>query len=225
VFLATGKHDLRGAARPLLHRAELVGLKTYLALSPEQMRELAGTVELVLFPGGYAGLMPVEADRAVLCWLMPRAFLRRLGPWPAALQWVLAACPHLARRLVAAVPLRERPVAVAGTPYGFLHRAHDDGGLFRLGDQAAVIPSLAGDGVAIALRSGQLAAAAWLAGETAAGTYHLGLRRMLWRPVRLAGLAHRVVRNLPMQGWAVSACRRCPALLGLFASATRVASG
>jgi flavin-dependent dehydrogenase len=41
-------------------------------------------------------------------------------------------------------------------------------GRFRVGDQAAVIASLAGDGIAIALTSGRAAAHAWLAGGPAA---------------------------------------------------------
>jgi menaquinone-9 beta-reductase len=223
VFLGTGKHDLRGAARPW-RGAELVGLKTYLALAAEQARALAGAVELVLFPGGYAGLMPVEAGRVVLCWLMPRAVLRRLDAWPAALEWLLGVCPHLAQRLAGSVPLLAKPVAVAGIPYGFVHRG-GDGGLFRLGDQAGVIPSLAGDGVAIALTSGRLAAEAWLSGEGLAVGYHRRLRRKLERPVRLAGAAHQLVRSAAMQSWAVAVCRRWPGLLASLATATRIGDG
>ncbi len=225
VFLGTGKHDLRGATRPRFG-AELVGLKTYLALLPEQAQALAGTVELVLFPDGYAGLMPVESGRAVLCWLMPRTLLRRLGAWPAAFEWVVAACPHLARRLGGAGSLLERPVAVAGIPYGFVHRGGGDDRLFRLGDQAGVIPSLAGDGVAIALRSGRMAAEAWLVGGgRGAGVYHCLLRREVRRPIQLAGLVHGVLRGQTAQPWAVAACRRWPGLLGWIARATRVGEG
>ena len=220
VFLGTGKHDLRGVARPRVG-AQVVGLKTYLALEPEQGRALAGTVELVLFPGGYAGLMPVERGRTVLCWLMPRALLRRLDAWPAALEWLLGACPHVARRLAGSELLLARPVAVAGIPYGFLHRG-GDGGVFRLGDQAGVIPSVAGDGVGIALLSGRLAAEAWLRGEGSAAAYHWRLRRRLRRAVRAAGVAHRAVRNAALQSWAVQACRIWPGLLGCLASATRI---
>jgi len=220
VFLGTGKHDLRGVARPG-GGAELIGLKTYLVLSPEQDWALAETVELVLFPGGYAGLMPVERGRTVLCWLMPRAVLRGLGVWPAALEWLLGACPHLARRLAGSVSLLARPVAVAGIPYGFLHRG-GEGGVFRLGDQAGVIPSLAGDGVAIALLSGRLAAEAWLGGEGSAAGYHWRLRRRLRPAVRVAGVAHRVMRSGAFQSWAVQACRQWPGLLTGLASATRI---
>ncbi len=45
----------------------------------------------------------------------------------------------------------------AGLPYGYIHAAESDEspGLFRVGDQAAVIPSLTG-GVALALSVGRL---------------------------------------------------------------------
>jgi menaquinone-9 beta-reductase len=222
VFLATGKHDLRGATRPW-RGEELVALKTYLVLTGEQACELSGTVELALFAGGYAGLMPVEAGRAVLCWLMPRTLLRRLGVWPAALEWLLATCPHLARRLAGSVSLLARPLAVAGIPYGYLHRG-DDQGMFRLGDQAGVIPSVAGDGVAIALASGRLAADAWLAGGDAATAYHRRLRKRLRRPVLLAGMAHNLIRSPGMQAWAITACRQWPWLLAWFATGTRISA-
>ena len=59
-----------------------------------------------------------------------------------------------------------RPASIARVPYGYFcadHAAAD--GLYRVGDQAAVIPSFTGEGVAIALRSARLAAAAVLAGD------------------------------------------------------------
>ena len=47
-------------------------------------------------------------------------------------------------------------------------RRRDPPGLFRLGDQAAVIASFTGDGVALALASGSLAARTWIAGSGSA---------------------------------------------------------
>ena len=54
IFLATGKHDLRGLARPG-RTGGPIGLKNYFVLAPAQHAALAGHVELVMFPGGYAG--------------------------------------------------------------------------------------------------------------------------------------------------------------------------
>jgi hypothetical protein len=53
---------------------------------------------------------------------------------------------HLAGRLAGSESVLARPVTVAGIPYGFVHRGGDDGGLFRLGDQAGVIPRSLGMG-------------------------------------------------------------------------------
>src|SRR3546814_3649874 len=87
--------------------------------------------------------------------------------------------PLLRERLEGAEPLLTRPLAVARIPYGFLHTPGSaDGGVYRLGDQAAVIPSFSGDGMAIALHSGIAAADSFLAGSAAAD-YHMRLRRRL----------------------------------------------
>ena len=57
-----------------------------------------------------------------------------------------------------AEPLLARPLTISGVPYGFLAPPRPDDPVFRLGDQAAVIPSFCGDGMAIALHSAVLAA-------------------------------------------------------------------
>jgi len=131
-----------------------------------------------------------------------------------------------ARRLAAAIPFTARPLAVAGVPYGHLHAPGPGAapGLFRLGDQAAVIPSLAGDGVAIALASAALAARAVLAGEPAEA-YHRRLRAALDRPMRAAMLAHRAAGARRTQDWLVRACRLWPGLIGFTATRTRCYAG
>jgi flavin-dependent dehydrogenase len=226
VLLATGKHDLRGAARPARGHGA-VGLKTYLALAPDQAAQLGDAVELVLLPGGYAGLQRIEDGRTVLCVMLSRQAARTVSAsWDALRGRLAAEAPHLARRLAAAIPFAARPLAVAGVPYGHLHAPEPGAapGLFRLGDQAAVIPSLAGDGVAIALASAALAARAVLAGEPAEA-YHRRLRAALDRPMRAAMLAHRAARARGAQDWLVRACRLWPGLIGFTATRTRCYAG
>ena len=84
VFLATGKHDLRGAARTA-EVEKLVGLKLHLRLAPAQAALLAGVVELHLLRGGYAGLQPVEEGIANLCAIAPAARFGAAGRSAAAL--------------------------------------------------------------------------------------------------------------------------------------------
>lgn len=186
VFLASGKHDLHGLPRPA-GGGNPVGLKMYLRLNPRQTEALSGAVELVLFRGGYAGLQRIEGGRAVLCLLLADG--HRAADWQGLLVELSLQAPHLAMRLEGATPLLDRPLAIARIPYGFLHRsrAADHDGLFRVGDQAAVIPSLTGDGVSIAMRSAVRAAEAWMGGAGAT-EYHRRLRAMLWPRMRVATL-------------------------------------
>ena len=205
VFVATGKHDLRGCARPRVRR--MVGFKMYVQLAPEQAEALGGGVEIVLLAGGYAGLQQVEDGRAVLCWLT------RGGDAAACLRH-----PWIARRLRGAVVLTERPFSVAGMPYGFVA---EPGRWFRLGDQGAVIPSFAGAGVAIALLSGVGAAGCLLHGDDPAVFQRLCAR---WArgPVRRAVMLHRLLSSSGWGGSAVGACRAWPGVMAVAARLTRV---
>ena len=220
-LLATGKHDLRGARRTLRRQPEdLVGLKMPLALAPSQAAELSGHVEMLLFEKGqYAGLQMVENGRANLC-LLVRAG-RATGDWAALIDGLAQDSPHLARRLGGARALLDRPLAVARIPYGFVHRATaaDPPHLYRLGDQAGVIPSLCGDGMAIALHSAFAAADCVLHGQDAAA-YHRRIRRDIAAQIGRADLLHRCVRAAPAA--AVVGARAWPALVGLAARVTRV---
>lgn len=218
VFLATGKHDVRDAARPHGQR-DAIGMKMYFALAPDAAKALEGTIELTLFPGGYAGMQRVEAGQTVLCIAVERgAFQTYGGGWSALIAAIERTTPRFTKMLAGARALLPRPLAVAGIPYGYQAPA---GGLFRLGDQAAVIPSLTGDGIAIALHSGQQAAEAWL-GALDAATYQRALARSLAPQMRLASLLHRAGMSGLTQAAAIPLVRLFPSLLRHAASRTRV---
>src|SRR5260370_14403331 len=67
VFLATGKHDLRGWPRSQGVQSDLVGFKLHWRLAPAQTAALRNAMDLFLFRGGYGGLALVENDFANLC--------------------------------------------------------------------------------------------------------------------------------------------------------------
>lgn len=190
VFLATGKHDLRGWERGSGEQANLVGFKLHWRLETEQIQELRGFMELFLFPGGYGGISLVENDSANLCLVVLRKTLRKLGGWTELLTAILDDNPMLRQRLQGAKPLWERPLAISSIPYGYLV----DGvtSLWRVGDQAAVIPSFTGDGMSIALHSGSMAAEMYLAGVSA-DEYHHRLHAQLHRGMTLGTLLSRVM--------------------------------
>ena len=222
VFLATGKHDLRGARRKLGEAPEnLVGLKMYFRLTPVQQADLSGYVEMVLFSGGYAGLQLIEGGVANLCLLIERAQFRAAGgDWPGVRHLLEWACPHLAQRLAGATEMLDRPLSIFRVPYGYVHAPGpaDWPGLFRLGDQMGVIPSFCGDGISIALHSAFTAVSAYRG--DGADAYHPRMQRELMGQIGRAAWLYRAGRARP--GLAVAAARAWPGALRWIARLTRV---
>lgn len=222
LLLATGKHDLRGSPRtPGAEPEALVGYKMYYTLKPAQTTALRGYVEIILFDGGYAGLQMIEGGAANLCLLVHRRRLDAAGGWPALLDALCRDSEHLAARLRGATPLLERPLTIFRVPYGYVHSAAGAGGVFRLGDQAAVIPSFCGDGMSIALHSAHRAAQVLRAGGDA-DAYHAQMRCDVGAPVRLAFGLYRATRSAVARTAMVAACRRWPGLMRAVATRTRV---
>ncbi|AEU34519.1 NAD(P)/FAD-dependent oxidoreductase [Granulicella mallensis] len=222
-FLATGKHDLRERPRPAGKQGDLIAFKMYWRLAPAQAALLEGHVELNLYRSGYAGLQPVEEGAANLCCLIRREEYLRIGArWEKLLIAMQEDCPHLRQRLQGAEPLLAKPVAVAAIPYGFV-REHSDG-VWALGDQAAVIPSFTGDGMSIALHSGQLAAAMYLRGETAE-SFQPRLQGELSRQVSLATALSQAMVSQRRRMLVEAAVRLWPGVLRQVAVRTRIRPG
>jgi menaquinone-9 beta-reductase len=220
IFLATGKHDLKDWRRRPGPHPDCLAFKAYWRLRPDQAKELARHVELILFNGGYAGLEEVEGGRANLCLIVRKdAYAARYGSWDALLNAIRSQCAHLEERLAGAVCLMEKPLAIAGLPYG--HVARESGGVWRLGDQAAAIPSFSGDGMSIALHSANLAARAYLRGDNAEA-YQRSLARDLSGQVWRATLISRMLVSGAGQTLAMACARAAPLVLPMSASATRI---
>jgi flavin-dependent dehydrogenase len=218
VFLANGKHDLRGHDRGEAAQGDLVGFKMHWRLAPAQTVALRDAMDLFLFTGGYGGLSLIEQQHANFCLVVKRSRLRKLGGWDALLASMLAEVPHLALRLDGAQQLWDRPLAVSSIPYGYLAgRA----GLWCVGDQAAVIPSFTGDGMSIALHSASLAARMFLAGESS-DQYHLTLRSHLRRNMRFATTLSKLMVSSAGRALAPLALSLLPASIRWIADATRI---
>jgi flavin-dependent dehydrogenase len=224
IILASGKHDVRGAGRESADADwGMVGFKAYFELEPAQRRALEGAVEIVMFEGGYAGLQLVEDGRANLCLLVREAHFAAAGrTWPDLYARLMTE-PHLARRFAGAQASEPRPLAIARLPFGFLRRGSAGPGVYPVGDQAAVIPSFTGDGMAIALHSARLAARAAAAGA-GPDRYLAQLRADLARPIGLAGWLQRRAETWPGRAATVAAFAAFPPLMAHLARATRVPS-
>ena len=223
LFLATGKHDVRGFGRPKPAGDAPMGLRIRLAPHPRLRQLLEHAIELHLFEGGYAGLLLQEDDSANLCMALRKSRFAEAGGDAATLLRQLGdAHPQLGERLGF---LSETPStdAIAAVPYGWRTDA-TEAGLFRLGDQAAVIPSLAGEGMGIAIASGTAAAAAFLAGGAAAAPdYQRRFAARTRRPVAVAGMLWHQGERPVMARLAIPLLNAVPALAGLAARMTRIA--
>lgn len=218
VFLATGKHDLACHRRPRGAQNHLIAFKMYFHLTPAQQRALHGWVELFLYPGGYAGLQLTESDEANLCLLVERKTFAACGSqWPALLAHLLRSCDALAERLQDALPLLAKPLAISSIPYGLLMKRAQPG-LWRLGDQAVVIPSFSGDGMSIALHSAHLATGMYLGGDSSVD-FARSLSGHLRGSVQLATVLSRMMIAAPALA---QATRLWPPVLGYLATHTRI---
>nr|WP_253201128.1 FAD-dependent monooxygenase [Sphingomonas quercus] len=216
LFLATGKHELRGLARPRAGGDPVLGLRLRLAAAPGLARLLAETIELHLFDRGYAGLVLQEDGSANLCLAVHRSRLDAAGGRPEALIDALGReSPRLGERLGAGA---SGPVqAVANIPYGWRAEAAPPG-LYRLGDQAAVIPSLAGEGIGIALASAAHAVAACVR----RAPFQPPFARAAARPLRIAGMIRDIAERPGLAGPALALLGAAPWLLGPAMRLTRI---
>lgn len=221
LFLATGKHELRGLARPLPESGEepAAGLRTTIEPTARVSRALDGTIELHLFDGGYAGLLLQENGRANLCLSVARARLAGAGGIPALIEEIAAEAPRLGESLAGAA---DDWIAVAGVPYGW-RAGSTVPGVFRLGDQGAVIASLAGDGIAMALSSGRSAAQAWLqGGGEAAAVWQRRFAGRAALPVAVAERLRAAAERPQPRAALMAALDYAPSLAGLAARLTRI---
>ncbi len=217
--LATGKHGIRQFPRPA---SNLVGFKLQIRVTPSALRLLDDIVQLVMFDGGYIGACIVEDELVTICWVMERRVIQRMETgWPAQASKLSQQSELLGDLFAGAQPVWEKPVAVAGIPYGYLRRQTISPNVFPLGDQLAVIPSFTGDGMAIALHSGIAAAQAVLAGQSAVTFQARALRRLRLQ-FRWAGTVNLLFEKRMIQRPGIAIAARVPGLVTWIARSTRL---
>jgi flavin-dependent dehydrogenase len=222
-FLATGKHDLRGWKRPPGRQNDLIAFKLHLRIVAAQISALDSRVELFLFPGGYAGIELVENGLLNLCLVIRNGHFARLGSgWDALLSMLRAKFLRLHHVLAGAEACWDRPLAIASIPYGLVQSRAD--GPWCLGDQAAVIPSFSGDGIAIALHSARMAADYYLSGRSNS-EFQSDLARDVMGQVRRATLLSRLLVQPAGQVAAMALGQMAPSLVRQIGRGTRIPRG
>ncbi len=220
IFLASGKHDVRGLARPRQDTDPALGLRIRIPPDPRLGVLIGDAIELHLFDRGYVGLVLQEDGSANLCLAVRKSRLAEAGGQPGQLLKQIGNGTPLGDRLAFADVMA--PDAIAAVPYGWRTGATLPG-LFRLGDQAAVIPSLAGEGIGIAIASGIAAADAYIRGGAAAAVdYQRTFAGRTRRPVTIANALWHAAERPPLARLAMPVVAGFPGLANLAATLTRI---
>ena len=156
LFWATGKTENKKVIERRVSEYEVLAFKRHLKLNAKNTEQLKGKVELFVFEEGYGGLSLVEGDLANFCFVLRKDIARDLNKWGEILDVFERQSERLKELLEDSEALWERPVTTPLIPYG--HILPEARSFYVLGDQFAVIPSLTGDGMAMALKSAGQAA-------------------------------------------------------------------
>lgn len=126
---------------------------------------MGNSIEMYGFPGGYCGISPVEDGLANICWIAhEKALAEAGGSVQGMLQSALTKNSILAERLETMRPAGKF-TGVSRVALGA--RGTFAGDICLIGDAAGMIAPLCGDGMAMALRSAEIASGA--AGDFLAG--------------------------------------------------------
>ncbi|MBQ4898035.1 NAD(P)/FAD-dependent oxidoreductase [Paenibacillus sp. Marseille-P2973] len=129
-----------------------IGVKTHYA-----GLRMGPVIEMYFFQGGYLGLCPVDDGRVNAAALLNRSEFGKTGKSVMSiLEAAIQRNRRLAERLATAVPVPDSQAAIA--PVYLQYKPSPWNGLPRIGDAAATIAPLCGDGMSMALRSAALCA-------------------------------------------------------------------
>jgi flavin-dependent dehydrogenase len=219
LVLATGKQGLRCVRDG--RDTSLVGLKMHLRLPQPRNVMLERRVDLFMLDRSYVGLELVEDGVANLCLVMTRGLAQRIGPgWPALRAHLAAASSQLAEYLTAAEPQFDKPLAVVCPAGGHLDDESEPEA-YRVGDRLAHIPPFTGDGLAIAVTSGVLAARHIVHGQPPSA-YLAAARALTGRPIRLAGIVSGLAANRAGRALIIGGASLVPGLVAAVVRGTRL---
>jgi flavin-dependent dehydrogenase len=229
VFGAYGRRGVldRTLERPFLQeKAPLVAFKAHYDAT-RLAGALDGAIEVHTFPGGYCGLARVETGAVNACWIAQTTALNEAGGGPEAMvAHSLSQNTALAGRMAAMERVSETFEATSQVT--LRTKGCFAGGVCMVGDTAGMIAPLCGDGMAMALRASELAAApalAFLDGRQSADgfrqSYERAWRRAFSTRLRLGRFAHRSGLRPARAAAVVRAFRWMPPLGRWFIRKTR----
>jgi flavin-dependent dehydrogenase len=183
-------------------------------------RRLPGRIELHGFTGGYCGMSEIEDGKTNICLLVRESVFRQAGNGSITsfVEWMQVQNPRLGRWLAAARPAMPHWLSISQVP--FVDKQVVESDILMTGDAAGLIAPLAGDGMAMAIQGGKLAAehvTEFLSGQRNADELRMGyaadwqrefsarlrlgraLQTIMMKPGWLA-VGLRLTRNAPFLG-------------------------
>lgn len=190
--------------------------------------ELPSVVELHAFPGGYCGLSQIEAGRVNVCWIGHDQRMQAAAG-SGERNSVLFQNPTLAERLEAMECISSASQSLSQITFELKGKFDQD--VWMIGDTAGMIAPLCGDGMAMALRSAELAvpmASAFLQGtleiEILKHQYMSAWNNEFRTRLQLGRLMHYGFIYPTVARVGVQLCHQIPALGNALIRATRGAS-
>lgn len=154
--LVIAAHGKRSAIDRVLARSFMARPQPFMALKAHfHGPPLGDEIDLHGFAGGYCGVSDIEDGKANVCLLVDQGVFGRCAGPPAFIAWLARQNPALGAWLARAEPVGGEWQSIAQVSFETKEPvAHD---IVMVGDAAGLIAPLAGDGMAMALSSGQLA--------------------------------------------------------------------
>lgn len=156
-----GAHGKRSNVDRVLERRFLNEKQPFIALKNHFYGPpLRDRIELHGFSGGYCGMSEVEGGLTNVCLLAHQRALEEACGEPIAdltvfVNWMQEQNPYLGEWLSQATPVRTHWLSIAQVPFVTKGTVVND--VLMVGDAARLIVPLAGDGIAMAIHSGQIA--------------------------------------------------------------------
>ncbi len=144
-------------------RSPYIGVKYHIRTEAER-----DVVALHNFDGGYCGINAIEEGKFNLCYLGSRDQLRDYGSIPELEEKVLWKNPILKQIFTGSEFLLEKPEVI--NEINFERKEPIENHILMIGDAAGLITPLCGNGMAMAIHAGKLAAEAILNGRSRAET-------------------------------------------------------
>lgn len=224
VLAAYGKRSSLDTHRPFVrHPSPWVAFKAHCS-----GLDLSGVIELHAFPGGYCGLSAIETGQVNLCWIGHRQILT--SSKDQNLPEPLYANPFLRERLSHLTYDHTQKHRLR--QISFALKGNFDGDICMIGDTAGMITPLCGDGMAMALRTADIAVpllADYLRGDVSATSFKRQYQ-MCWQSefqhrLQLGRWLHSGFIQPQLAQFGVSLCRTFPTMANWVIQNTRGTAG